>query len=252
MNNANRTKGEHNAEKHTYTQWLPAQTPWMPAQGGREYCHENAVQISYEQPFRRDYIMGSFCILTFCKMWSDQYIISSHNRILYQSSCCSALTSHTHCNSLLAQQPWAVGTRRSLTWWSIFVYLLWISMAPSVHHDWPTFENHIHTYKRHATRNTHTYNDSHLFRPFVDCSCNAGQTHRCVTVQVFKFHITSSSTIHPFQVPSFSSFTSVVPRVLVPLSFYVPCCLKEVWDTLSVHFYLFMSPSLLSSLITKQ
>lgn len=27
-------------------------------------------------------------------------------------------------------------------------------MAPNVHHDWPTFENH--TYKRHATRNTLT------------------------------------------------------------------------------------------------
>lgn len=48
----------------------------------------------------------------------------------------------------------------------------------------------------------------------------------------------------PFQVPSFSSFTSIVPHVLVPLSFYFPCCLKEVWDTLSVHFYLFMFPSL--------
>lgn len=96
-----------------------------------------------------------------------------------------------------------MGTWRSLTWRSIFVYLLWISMAPSAHHDWPTFENHTHTYKCHASRNTHTYNDSHLFQPFVDCSCNAGQTHRCVTVQVFTFHITSSSTIHPFQLSPF-------------------------------------------------
>lgn len=57
-----------------------------------------------------------------------------------------------------------------------------------------------------------------------------------------KFH----TTIHPFQVPSFSSFTSVVPCGLVPLSFYFPCCLKEVWDTLSVHLDLFMSHSLFS------
>lgn len=47
MNNDNRTKGEHNADKHMYTQWMPAKThPECQLRVEENYCHENAVKFN--------------------------------------------------------------------------------------------------------------------------------------------------------------------------------------------------------------